>query len=172
MGFLKSLVTTTEKDVERSDSGSDDFFPPPDHLKTIYSGISVDFTSRVTEPAKKRPWKPVSLRAPVLVSFILVSLTLAAVIEFLAQWSLKEGGISLRPDTDGASTAIIVSRYAPTVIAVLYSLTWTWIDLDIRRIQPWLELSRGEGGTADSTLLLDYPFEFLAFVPVKAWKKK
>jgi hypothetical protein len=90
----------------------------------------------------------------------------------LAQKSMTEGGLSLTPDADDTSTGVVLSRYGPTVIAVIYSLTWTWIDLDIRRIQPWLEMSREEGGTAESTLLLDYPFEFLAFIPVKAWRKK
>ncbi|OIW30379.1 hypothetical protein CONLIGDRAFT_367130 [Coniochaeta ligniaria NRRL 30616] len=171
MGLLGSLVSSRHQDVDRSDSGSDDYFPPPDRLKTIYSGISVTFSTRVTEPPKRR-WKPVSIRAPVLVPFILVSLVLGALVEYLAQRSDKEGGLSLAPDADNASAGVILSRYAPTAIAVIYSLTWTWIDLDIRRIQPWLEMSKEEGGTAESTLLLDYPFEFLAFIPVKAWRNK
>lgn len=75
--------------------------------------------------------------------------------------------------SEGGSTLVtFCTQYAPTIVAVLYSLTFTWIDLDIRRIQPWLELSRSEGAPAESTLLLDYPFEFLAFIPLKAWKKK
>jgi hypothetical protein len=100
-------------------------------------------------------WKPTSTKPPVLASFILASLALGAIIEFLAQKSLKEGGLCLTQDADNASAGVILSRYGPTAIAVIYSLTWTWIDLDIRRIQPWLELSRADGGTADSTLLLE-----------------
>jgi hypothetical protein len=107
-----------------------------------------------------------------LISFILVSLALIAVIEYLAQESQKHGGLLLSASDEGSTGATFCTQYAPTIVAVLYSLTFTWIDLDIRRIQPWLELSRPEGAPADSTLLLDYPFEFLALIPLKSWKKK
>jgi hypothetical protein len=112
------------------------------------------------------------MRPPVLACFIGLSLVLVAVIEYFAQRSQREGGLSLTDNADNSPTGVILSRYAPTVVAVMYSLIWTWIDLDIRRMQPWLELSRGDGGTAESTVLLDYPFEFLAFIPVKAGKRK
>lgn len=112
------------------------------------------------------------MRASVLVSFIGVSIVLAALIEFLAQKSQKEGGLGLSQTSQEASFAVMISQYIPTAIAVVYSLLWTWIDMDIRRIQPWLELSRAGGAPADSSLLLDYPFEFLAFIPIKAWKKR
>ncbi|KAB5545557.1 hypothetical protein GE09DRAFT_967889 [Coniochaeta sp. 2T2.1] len=112
------------------------------------------------------------MKAVILVPFILVTLALVATIELLAQKSSAEGGLSLTYGAEGDSSGILLSRYGPTAIAVLYSLTWTWIDLDIRRIQPWLEMSRSEGGAAESTVLLDYPFEFLAFIPLKAWRKK
>lgn len=112
------------------------------------------------------------MRPPVLVSFILATCTLIGVIEYLAQKSREYGGLSLSAETGGNTLAVTSSQYAPTIIAVLYSLIWTWIDLDIRRIQPWLELSRLDGASAESTLLLDYPFEFLAFIPTKAWKRK
>lgn len=112
------------------------------------------------------------MRAPVLVLFLVLSIALGVLVEILAQLSQRQGGLGLAPSPDQASFAVMLSQYVPTAIAVLYSLFWTWIDLDIRRIQPWLELSRAGGATAESSLLLDYPFEFLAFVPLKAWKKR
>jgi hypothetical protein len=112
------------------------------------------------------------MRPPALACFILFTFGLVGVIEYFAQRSQKEGGLSLTDDADATTTSILLSRYAPTVVAVTYSLIWTWIDLDIRRMQPWLELSRRDGATAESTVLLDYPFEFLAFVPIKAGKRK
>lgn len=105
-------------------------------------------------------------------SFILVSFAIIAVIEYLARESQKYGGLLLSPTDEGSTRVTFCTQYAPTIVAVLYSLTFTWIDLDIRRIQPWLELSRPQGAPAGSTLLLDYPFEFLAFIPLRAWKKK
>ncbi|KAJ9158275.1 Protein AIG2 [Coniochaeta hoffmannii] len=171
MAVWRNQAFSQQWGADCSDTGSEDF-GPPQGLKTIYSGISIAFSTKVTQLMQPTRWKPVSTRAVVLIPFIVATLALAAIIEMLAQKSMREGGLCLTPEADATSPGVISSRYGPTAIAVIYSLTWTWIDLDIRRIQPWLELSRADGGTAESTLLLDYPFEFLAFVPIKAWKKK
>lgn len=113
------------------------------------------------------------MRAPVLALVILATLALAGVIEFLAQKSLRKGGLGLSDTPGGISSSVRFGYlYAPTVVAVCYSLIWTWIDLDVRRMQPWLELSRPDGATAKNSLLLDYPFSFLAIVPFRAWKNK
>lgn len=50
---------------------------------------------------------------------------------------------------------------------MLYSLLWMRIDLDERRMQPWIELSRPHGANAEKPFLLSYPSEFLAFVPIE-----
>lgn len=113
------------------------------------------------------------MRAPVLCAVIVISIVLAGVIEYLAQTSQKQGGLALSPSEDEIpQTVNIAYLYLPTTVAVLYSLLWTWIDLDVRRMQPWLELSRSDGARGDQSLLLNYPFEFLAFVPLTAWKQK
>lgn len=113
------------------------------------------------------------MRAPVLCSVIVVSLALAGVLEFLAQKSQRQGALALSSSEDDISESVNIAYLCmPTTIAVLYSLLWTWIDLDVRRMQPWFELSRAHGANAEQSLLLNYPFEFLAFVPIKAWKQR
>lgn len=113
------------------------------------------------------------MRAPVLCAVMVISLGLAGVIEYLAQTSQKQGGLALSPTEDDIpQTVNIVYLYLPTTVAVLYSLLCTWIDLDVRRMQPWFELSRSDGARGDQSLLLNYSFEFLAFVPITAWKQK
>ncbi|KAK0615857.1 hypothetical protein B0T17DRAFT_496936 [Bombardia bombarda] len=113
------------------------------------------------------------MRAPVLTSVIVLSLAIAAVIEFLAQKTQRQGGLALTDTPDDMPSSVVFAYlYVPTIIAVLYGLVWTWIDFDVRRMQPWLELSRPGGAVAKNSLLLDYPFEFLAFIPFKAWKLK
>lgn len=113
------------------------------------------------------------MRGPVLCAVIVISLALAGVLEALAQMSQRQGGLALSLSEDDIPQSVnIAYLYMPTTIAVLYSLLWTWIDLDVRRMQPWFELSRSGGAKGDQSLLLDYPFEFLAFVPVTAWKRR
>ena len=60
--------------------------------------------------------------------------------------------------------------YLPTIISVLYGFVWTWIDLDIRRLEPFYQLSKPSGATGQESLLLHYPVDFLASVPIKAVK--
>lgn len=113
------------------------------------------------------------MRAPVLCAVVVISLGLAGVLEYLAQRSQREGGLALSSSEDDIPESVnIAYLYMPTTVAVLYSLLWTWIDLDVRRMQPWFELSRPHGANAEQSLLLNYPFEFLAFVPFKAWKQR
>ena len=112
-------------------------------------------------------------RPPVLIFVIVLTLVLAGVVEFLAQLSQRQGGLALSRDPDEISAAVSFGfRYAPTVVAVLYSLIWAWIDSDVRRMQPWFELSRPDGAAAETSLLLNYPSEFLAFIPFRAFKRR
>jgi hypothetical protein len=46
------------------------------------------------------------------------------------------------------------------------------VDLDAKRLEPWFQLSKPEGAVAEDSLLLHYPFEFLAFVPISALRKR
>jgi hypothetical protein len=118
-------------------------------------------------------WKPQSMQFTVLMPYVLISLALAVAIEVLAQKSSTQGGLALSKSLTDIPSLVTFSYLAlPTILAVFYSLAWTWIDLDVRRIQPWLELSRAHGSLASKSLFLDYPFEFLALVPFKAWKQR
>ena len=62
--------------------------------------------------------------------------------------------------------------YGPNLVAIVYSMIWTWIDLDARRMQPWFELSKPEGAMADNSLLLEYSFDFIAVVPWKSGRRR
>jgi Protein of unknown function (DUF3433) len=118
-------------------------------------------------------WKPVSMRAPTLISFAIASLVIAVLIEILAQRSQAAGALALSPTLDAIPPPVVFSYlFLPTIIAVIYSLCWSWIDLDVKRMQPWMELSRPDGATARNSLFLEYPFEFLAFVPFQAARRR
>lgn len=53
MAVWRSRDPSQPRDAEHSDSGTDDF-TPSEGLKTIYSGISVAFTTSVAQPTKIR----------------------------------------------------------------------------------------------------------------------
>lgn len=118
-------------------------------------------------------WKPLSLSTPILLAVIALTLLLAAAVETIAQRSAAQGGLALSPTLDDLpGYAKFSYLYVPTIIAVLYSMIWSWIDLDVKRMQPWFELSKPKGATAENSLFLDYQYEFVALVPFKAAKSK
>lgn len=113
------------------------------------------------------------MQAPILIAFAISSILLAVLLEILAQQSRKVGGLSLVNTAEDLPSAVTFGYlYLPTIVAVFYSLVWNWIDLDVKRMQPWLELSKPEGSKGRDSLFLGYPVDFVAFVPFKAAKQK
>jgi Protein of unknown function (DUF3433) len=58
------------------------------------------------------------------------------------------------------------------LIAVLYSTWWSWVDLDVKRLEPWYQLVSTKRAKAQCSLLLQYPIEFIAWIPVRAARRK
>jgi Protein of unknown function (DUF3433) len=131
-----------------------------------------------TDFCSDKNWKSVTLRYPVLVPFIAVSLALVTFLETLYHYSSRNGnanggGLAFAASIDELSGLVTFSYlYFPTVLAVMYSMVWNYIDLDAKRLEPWFQLSCPRGATAEDSLLLHYPFEFLAFVPFRALRRK
>lgn len=63
-------------------------------------------------------------------------------------------------------------QYFPTILAVVFSIFWAWIDLEVKRLEPYYRLSRDEGALGKDSLLLAYPFGFVPLVPVKAFRQR
>ncbi|KAK4082836.1 uncharacterized protein Triagg1_1726 [Trichoderma aggressivum f. europaeum] len=133
---------------------------------------------RVRETFRRRDgsqkgWKPLSMTAPILTLLTILTLLIGCAIEALAQLSRSRGGLALsRTQDEIPQYAMISYLYAPNIIAVLYSLVWSWVDLDVKRMQPWFELSKLEGATAENSMFLDYPYDFIATVPIKAARRR
>ncbi|KAM6522257.1 hypothetical protein FALCPG4_011935 [Fusarium falciforme] len=144
---------------------------PLQHKSTVTTKIEA-VTSKEDSNSTKG-WKPLSLSTPILLAVIALTLLLAAAVETIAQRSAAQGGLALSPTLDDLPGYAKYSYlYVPTIIAVLYSMIWSWIDLDVKRMQPWFELSKPKGATAENSLFLDYQYEFVALVPFKAAKSK
>jgi hypothetical protein len=60
--------------------------------------------------------------------------------------------------------------YLPTILATLFSIYWTWIDVQTKHIEPYYQLSKQNGALGKDSLLLEYPYEFALLVPIKAFK--
>ncbi|UKZ70819.1 uncharacterized protein TrAtP1_011788 [Trichoderma atroviride] len=118
-------------------------------------------------------WKPLSMDPAILMLLTILTLLIAGAVEVLAQLSQAKGGLALsRTQDEIPQYAMISYLYVPNIVAVLYSLIWSWVDLDVKRMQPWFELSKPEGATAENSMFLDYPYDFIATVPIKAARRR
>ncbi len=61
--------------------------------------------------------------------------------------------------------------HTTTIIPRLMSRN-SWVDLDAKRLEPWFQLSKDSGVSAENSLLLQYPFDFLPFIPLTAFRRK
>jgi hypothetical protein len=83
--------------------------------------------------------------------------------------SQSESGIIFAPRiSDLPLGHTFLYLYFPTVVAVLFSIYWTWIDLETKRMEPYYQLSKENGALGKDSLLLHYPFDFIPLVPLKA----
>lgn len=116
-------------------------------------------------------WKPISLQPAILLSTAAFAALLVAVLEYLSRMSDLNGGIYL--SNEGFPSYItFVNLYLPTIVAVLFGMVWSWIDLDARRLEPFFQLSRSSGARAEDSLSLHYPFDYVAWASYKAFKKR
>ena len=63
-------------------------------------------------------------------------------------------------------------RYLPQMIVVVLGVGWAAVDLDVKRLEPYFQLSKPEGATASNSIFLHYPFDFIVFVPINAARKR
>jgi len=118
-------------------------------------------------------WKPSSLRLPFLSFVLLTTSALIVVLQWLLVKSQTTGGVLFAPSiNDLPLSRTFGYLYVPTIIAVIYGLLWSWIDLDIKRMEPYYQLCSPGGTLAENSLLLQYPFDFVAFVPFQAARQK
>ncbi len=150
-----------------------DAYANPDPIGTVSSEPDKFLPCSLTGTVHTHGWKPETMQSPVLLALALASLLIAALLEILAQKSATDGALSIVATAEDIPPLVSFSYlYLPTIVAVLYSLAWNWVDLDVKRMQPWLQLSREKGALGKDSLFLDYPVDFVAFVPFKAAKKR
>ncbi|KAE8446044.1 hypothetical protein EG329_012552 [Mollisiaceae sp. DMI_Dod_QoI] len=140
------------------------------------SKIATNASQSLTNWVQVDGWKPATLRAPILGTMVVVSLALITLLEVLSHISARndsEGGIAFAADVNSFSAGTAFGYlYLPTILAVCFSMLWTWIDLDVKRLEPWFQLSQEGGAPAMDSLLLEYPFDFLPFIPITAMRRK
>lgn len=137
------------------------------------SGLTEDDNQALISSTTKRHWKPLTQKAYFLVPTILASGALIAILQVYLERSNRDTGILFASKINDLPLSQTFSYlYLPTIVALLLSFVWTWIDLDIKRLEPFVQLSRPEGALGKDSVFLHYPFDFVAFVPFVAAQKR
>ena len=113
------------------------------------------------------------MRSYTLAAIIAFCLLLIGLWECLSRLDAKNGGLFLTNEIGKFSPIqSFAYLYLPTIISLLFGMVYAWIDLDVRRLEPFFRLSASNGALAEDSLLLQWPVEFLALVPFKAFKRR
>ena len=106
-------------------------------------------------------------RCPLLVFLTAFTLILIAIFECLSRRSLRDGGIVFAGHGFTKFT-VFTYFYLPTIIAVMYSMSWAWIALDTERLEPYFQMSKFKGASPGHSVFLHYPFDLELVPPLKA----
>ena len=129
--------------------------------------------SRLSERGKGPTWRPWTLHPTTLLATLTFTLGIIGILEYLQRISDAKHGLLFASSRDAIpDTSSFLYLYLPTLIAVLYSTWWSWVDLDVKRLEPWYQLISTKRVKARCSLLLQYPIEFIAWIPVRAARKK
>ena len=125
------------------------------------------------EDADPPNWKPFSMRSAYIITLIIISLVLGSIQEWLYQLSASSGrenkGI-LRFDRveDVSLVNFFAWKYMPTLVFVTYGVFWSIMDYEIKRLEPYYQLSKRDGNVASQSLNLDHLTLWSYLVPFKA----
>jgi hypothetical protein len=151
---------------------------PPSTISTIRKKSSKSSVINEREfPSPRRAstqsWKPLTFSSSILAPLAICTAGLAAVLGVF-QWQSSRNGALLFAATGDTLSSMenFLYRFCPTIIVVLYGMVWSWVDLDVKRLEPWFQLAQNGGSSARTSLLLHYPVDFLLFVPFKAAQRR
>ncbi|KAF2097084.1 hypothetical protein NA57DRAFT_66780 [Rhizodiscina lignyota] len=118
-------------------------------------------------------WRPMSMHWPYICVLISLALFLAGIQEYLCQLSIQrakhnDGLIKFIKATDVSLPVYFAWKYMPTIILVSYGVMWQITDFEVKRLEPFYQLSKPTGATAAESLNMDYLTFLQYFVPIKA----
>ncbi|KAL0564162.1 hypothetical protein V5O48_017892, partial [Marasmius crinis-equi] len=110
--------------------------------------------------APARTWTPLPLRPYVYIPYILLLILLAVALEVSFHFSQRNGAgfrVHGNPDALGRQTGVwhYIYTLPPVALAMFVVGMWAWTDIEIKKLQPYVDLVQGDSPPQRS-LLLDY----------------
>jgi len=105
-------------------------------------------------------------------AFLLSTVSLIVLIEYINKISIEKNALFFAERAEDFPMSVVFCyRYLPQMVVVALGVGWAAIDLDVKRLEPYFQLSKPAGATAGNSIFLHYPFDFIAFVPVNAARR-
>ncbi|RDA87721.1 hypothetical protein CP532_1798 [Ophiocordyceps camponoti-leonardi (nom. inval.)] len=117
-------------------------------------------------------WRPPSMRWPYLSMLILVSVGLAAGSEMMYHVYGNKPLVRFTSAAELSTSLYLAVRFAPSVCAVSYGVLWQLVDLDVRRLEAFHQLSRRGGAEAASSVNVDYLTGYTLLRPLCALRRR
>ncbi len=114
---------------------------------------------------------------PYITLLILLSLGMAGAQEYLYQLShtrskVGDGLLKYKSPIELTNWEYFCWKYLPTMVAVTYGVLWQVVDFEVKRLEPYYQLSRQEGALAAASLNIDYVTGLPILTPIKALRYK
>jgi hypothetical protein len=111
-----------------------------------------------------------------ILMLVVVALTLAGLQEYICQLSMaavekdpEKGGLRHFTRVGELSVTVYFTwQYAPIIIFVFYGVLWQTSDFEVKRLEPFYQLSKKTGATAGESLNMDYLTFMSWLVPLRA----
>jgi hypothetical protein len=120
---------------------------------------------------EKPSWRPISMSWFYISILVVIALGLGALQEVLCQYSLRHpdtGLLQFSRADEISTTAYFTWKYLPTMVLVTYGVMWQVVDYEVKRLEPYYQLSKPGGASARDSLNLDYLTALAYFIPLRA----
>ncbi|KAF7301472.1 Non-specific serine/threonine protein kinase [Mycena indigotica] len=151
---LSSPVSPTPKRPANSSQAPSPPATPSQRLLDSEAG-HVQFASYPATPDEKtRPlvgddlppgWTPAPLRGWYAIALIVLLVCLAIALEIAFHFTNKNNGWKTRGDATNVTGPMhYVYTLPPVIVAAVIVALWTWTDVEIKKMQPYVDLARGD----------------------------
>ncbi|KZM27011.1 uncharacterized protein EKO05_0004979 [Ascochyta rabiei] len=122
-------------------------------------------------------WRPLTMGLPWLAMLVFIALALAALQEYLCRLSKKKaeeghGLAEFKKADDLSLGAFFIWKYVPIIAFVFYGILWQMSDFEVKRLEPYYQLSQKTGATAGESLNMDYLTFMSWLVPLRALRHR
>ncbi|OOF94819.1 hypothetical protein ASPCADRAFT_208477 [Aspergillus carbonarius ITEM 5010] len=117
-------------------------------------------------------WLPRTLRRQYLIPLACLMFVMLLLTEFLRQLGNDKGSLSLFTSTNQITdTRRFAYTYVPTILSMIIAILWSLVEYDALRLEPYFQLSKPQGASAD-VLLLNYEFGHYTTAPFFAMRNR